>query len=263
MDQSDRHFSKSLEQINHRLDGGSYRCYVSLGVGTGSKDYQILNSKLIDKKGYYFPVDMSPEMLQVGIQAAYEGAPGPDRHQILPVQIDFSRDENVSALQKLFEHFSEDGEPVLFSLLGNTLANFDPDTALLKTLSTLIRPQDRILTWRMATTRQPLRQGGGGGGRGVPQQQAVQAVRVAARAAPEHRPAVGLKNLEFQPAIEGDRVHPDQGHLPEPGRGDVVTLPNYEMVDFPQEGHDPPLPDPQVRGREARRPGRGVRAGHP
>jgi L-histidine Nalpha-methyltransferase len=230
MSQSDRYFSKSLEQIDHRLEGGSYRCYVSLGVGTGSKDYNILNSKLIDKKGYYFPVDMSPEMLRVGIQAATKGS-RPDRHQVLPVQIDFSRDENVSALQKLFEHFSEDG-PILFSLLGNTLANFDPDTALLKTLSTLIRPQDKILV-EVATT-------------------GSLADRAAAEAAEEYRSSkqfkqfacsallqntdlrLGLKNLEFQPAVEGDRAlrikviyrNPDEA---------TFTLPNYEMVDFPEK----------------------------
>ena len=53
-------------------------------------------------------------------------------------------------MKTLFQEIVND-EPILFSLLGNTLANFDDDVALLQTLSSLLRPQDCLLL-EVATT---------------------------------------------------------------------------------------------------------------
>ncbi|NMG09522.1 hypothetical protein DP117_22620 [Brasilonema sp. UFV-L1] len=63
---------------------------------------------------------------------------------MLPIQIDFSIDRNVNELRKLLDRVVNDS-PVLFFLLGNTLANFQRDTKLLQTLSQLMRREDKLL----------------------------------------------------------------------------------------------------------------------
>lgn len=75
------------------------------------------------------------------------------RNRILPVQPDFSSQDNVTELRRLLHGlFGE--EAVTFSLLGNKITNFDNDTELLRTLAEqLLRPQDRLLL-EVATTRQ-------------------------------------------------------------------------------------------------------------
>jgi len=118
--------------------------YVSLGVGTGCKDRQILTELCKIHPGLcYFPVDMSPEMLRIGTQEAIKGIPG-EHCKVLPIQIDFSLLRNVEGSRHLFNQAVGD-EPILFSLLGNTLANFEGDITLLKTIANLLRPQDRLM----------------------------------------------------------------------------------------------------------------------
>jgi hypothetical protein len=58
--------------------------------------------------------------------------------------LDFSREKNIRSLRSLLDEIVGD-EPILFSLLGNTMANFDNDSKLLKTLALLVRPEDRLL----------------------------------------------------------------------------------------------------------------------
>jgi L-histidine N-alpha-methyltransferase len=126
--------------------------YISLGPGTGEKDRAVL---LTLQPSYpdmlYVPVDMSSEMLRICLQ------PIGDlpfiktfRRQTLPVQLDFSDDENLDELQKLRDRLMGD-EPILWGLLGNTAANFEDDLELVERLSTLLRPQDRLML-EVATT---------------------------------------------------------------------------------------------------------------
>ncbi|MEH2153372.1 L-histidine N(alpha)-methyltransferase [Nostoc sp.] len=126
--------------------------YVSLGVGTGEKDQHIL-SLLFNANPdlLYFPVDMSSEMLRLGVQRATRGSKLQGSH-VLPIQVDFSIERNVDELRKLLNKVVNDS-PVLFSLLGNTLANFQQDTELLQTLSKLMRRDDRLLL-EVATTEE-------------------------------------------------------------------------------------------------------------
>jgi L-histidine Nalpha-methyltransferase len=124
--------------------------YVSLGVGTGEKDYQILASLLPHQPNLlYFPVDMSSTMLRMAIQEVTK-LEQLKRSHILPIQIDFSDEKRIENLRNLVEHLVPD-EPVLFSLLGNTLANFQFDVKLLKILSKLMRPDDLLLLEVAAT----------------------------------------------------------------------------------------------------------------
>jgi uncharacterized SAM-dependent methyltransferase len=118
--------------------------YVSLGVGTGVKDRRILRDLSRTRPDlYYFPVDMSPEMLRIGIKESL-GTGDIPRSRLLPIQIDFSIDGNIIELRRMLQQIVGD-EPILYSLLGNTVANFQHDGQLLRTVTGLLRSQDRLL----------------------------------------------------------------------------------------------------------------------
>jgi L-histidine Nalpha-methyltransferase len=150
MKQSIESFRSRWHQIHsNNLPDQKYH-YVSLGVGTGEKDQFILSFLLNTNPDlFYFPVDMSSEMLRLGVQQATQRSQIKGSH-VLPIQIDFSIERNVSELRKLLDRVLND-TPVLFSLLGNTLANFQQDTKLLQNLSKLMRGQDKFLI-EVATT---------------------------------------------------------------------------------------------------------------
>lgn len=126
--------------------------YVSLGVGDGQKDRTILRD-LLDRNRhtYFFPVDMSAEMLRFGIGECRKNG---DllRSQILPIQIDFSTRDNANAIWGVVTSVAGDC-PVLYSLLGNTLANFYDDVELFGVIAGLLRRQDKLLL-EVATTNE-------------------------------------------------------------------------------------------------------------
>jgi uncharacterized SAM-dependent methyltransferase len=149
MQQSIESFSGRWKRVRSKLNGVPYH-YVSLGVGTGQKDRAILHDLLaVQPDLLYMPIDLSAAMLRIGMR---ESAKGLDiaRRQVLPVQLDFAIQENIAQLRVLLQRYVGD-EPILFSLLGNTLANFEDDVELLRTLTGVLRPQDRFLL-EVATT---------------------------------------------------------------------------------------------------------------
>jgi uncharacterized SAM-dependent methyltransferase len=136
-------FGGRWHQIQSKLEDKKYH-YVSLGVGTGMKDRSILRLFLETNPDLlYFPVDMSAEMLRLGVQGVAKGLQLKGS-QILPVQVDFSTSKSISDLRKLLDRVVGD-TPVLFSLLGNTLGNFEDDAKVLQTLSKLMRSEDKFL----------------------------------------------------------------------------------------------------------------------
>jgi Histidine-specific methyltransferase, SAM-dependent len=149
MQQSIESFSGRWKRVRSKLDSVPYH-YVSLGIGTGQKDGVILPDLLgVQPKLLYVPVDLSAAMLRIGVRESARSvnlAPT----QMLPVQLDFAIRDNMAELRALLQRLIGD-EPVLYSLLGNTLANFDDDVELLRTLTSQLRPQDRFLL-EVATT---------------------------------------------------------------------------------------------------------------
>lgn len=125
--------------------------YVSLGPGDGRKDGVLLADLTTANPDLcYLPVDASEELLHLAIRGLVQRLDLPtDRVMSLPW--DFSRRETVAALRRLLDELFG-ATPVLFSLLGNTLAHFDDDTAVLRRLATLLRPGDRLLLEVEATT---------------------------------------------------------------------------------------------------------------
>jgi len=100
---------------------------------------------------YYIPVDMSSEMLRMGTLEPVRGARFPVS-QVLPVQLDFSIADNMDELAQMLARLVGD-DPILFTLTGNTLANFESDEELLSILTGVLRPQDRLLLEVASTTR--------------------------------------------------------------------------------------------------------------
>ncbi len=103
-------------------------------------------------KGLETAVVMSTEMLRLGVYALIRQLKL-SRSRILAVRLDFSSQDNVAELRRLLHGlFGESA--ILFSLLGNTMTNFENDTELLRMLAgQLLRPQDRFVL-EVATTRQ-------------------------------------------------------------------------------------------------------------
>lgn len=123
---------------------------VSLGVGTGAKDGMFLETmRRANPSMLYIPVDMSAEMLRTGSRTAVRDAHFPLDNSI-GLQIDLSLDGNLEEL-KLFLDRLVGEEPILYSLVGNTVANFDDDKEFLNGVAKVLRPQDRMLV-EFATT---------------------------------------------------------------------------------------------------------------
>lgn len=144
-------FLRHWRKLRPHVENGGFHL-VSLGVGTGVKDRTILSDmRRQNRDMYYIPVDMSSEMLRMGTLEPVRGARFP-ASQVLPVQLDFSIADNMEELGQMLARLVGK-DPILFTLTGNTLANFESDEELLSTLTRVLRPQDRLLLEVASTTR--------------------------------------------------------------------------------------------------------------
>jgi len=136
-------FLRHWRRIRPHVDKGGFH-FVSLGVGTGVKDRTILaDLHRQNHDMFYIPVDMSSEMLRLGTHEPVRGVGFP-MAQVLPIQLDFSLADNMKELGEMLNRLVGD-EPILYTLTGNTLANFESDLELLSTITRVLRPQDRLL----------------------------------------------------------------------------------------------------------------------
>lgn len=151
MKKSIESFSLRWHGIRESLNEEPYHL-VSLGPGDGQKDKIVLHD--LGRRNQwlcYVPVDMSTEMLRLGVPALIRELDF-SRSRVLPIQLDFSSLDNVVELRRVLNVLFGD-EAILFSLLGNTMTNYENDTALLGMLaSQLLRPQDRFIL-EVATTQ--------------------------------------------------------------------------------------------------------------
>ncbi|WP_034267745.1 L-histidine N(alpha)-methyltransferase [Actinospica robiniae] len=114
--------------------------YVSLGVGTGDKDRHVIDRlQARNPQMLYVGLDISSAMLNLGTQETRLRIPG----RTLLIELDFEERSSLSALSEFLDRFVED-EPILFSLLGNSLGNIEDDRGFLQTLAAVLRPQDRL-----------------------------------------------------------------------------------------------------------------------
>lgn len=119
--------------------------YVSLGPGDGRKDGVLLEDlSRANADLCYLPVDASEELLHLAVRGLIRRLSLPT-DRVLSLPWDFSMTENVTGLRRLLDELFGP-TPVLFSLLGNTLAHFDDDVAVLRRFAgMLLRPGDRLL----------------------------------------------------------------------------------------------------------------------
>jgi SAM-dependent methyltransferase len=142
--QSNKSFRERWHRLTPALPKNSTMHYVSLGIGTGEKDAHILADLAeLNQKFYYFPVDMSGDLLELGVKTSVERLRG-RRYVVYPIQLDFSTKHSLTELSELIRRCVGE-EPILFSILGNTIANFTDDTDMLKNIVQMLRPQDRLL----------------------------------------------------------------------------------------------------------------------
>lgn len=142
-------FLRHWRKVRPHVEKGGFH-FVSLGVGTGVKDSTILDDLYrVNRNMFYIPVDMSSEMLRMGTHEPVRGARFP-MTQVLPVQLDFSLADNMQELGEMLARLVGD-EPLLYTLTGNTLANFESDEEALSIITHALRPQDRLLL-EVATT---------------------------------------------------------------------------------------------------------------
>jgi SAM-dependent methyltransferase len=225
--------------------------YVSFGPGTGEKDHAVLRSlKRQGPIGSYIPVDMSAEMLRRAVHESIADETV-SRDVVIPVQLDFADASNLTELRTLLDIVT-DGEPVLFSLLGNTISNFPDVRSFLAELARLMRPGDRFVI-EAATTRE------------LNDRWAEAAAKEYRRSAafrtfvhqfsdPLHEPAVRHGQRQLRRKRGERRIPADQGDLPEQlGGGGALLAAGPEPGDLQTEGHHPPAHDAQVPARQPAR----------
>jgi uncharacterized SAM-dependent methyltransferase len=233
MKQSIESFERRWCCIRSALEKKPYH-YVSLGPGDGQKDAVIIRDLRRDNaKLSYVAVDMSMEMLRLGANTLTRHLKL-SRSRILSVQLDFSSPNNVAELRHLLHGlFGE--EAILFSLLGNTMANFVDDTELLRMLAEqLLRPHDKFLL-EVATTRQlndALAQ------EAAEEYEHSRTFREFATSALMHSTdlQIDMDNLLFEGRVESDRaLLMNIIYQNKTGRDIRMTLPDRTSVRFPNE----------------------------
>ncbi|MDU0290546.1 L-histidine N(alpha)-methyltransferase [Saccharothrix longispora] len=229
MKQSLDSFTRRWSRVRGKVGSGFH--HVSFGVGTGHKDRLVLDHLLDHNPDLlYVPVDMSSEMLRLGTQQATHGL-RVRGHRVVPVQLDFSIPENLAEFRDLVHRMVGD-EPVLYSLLGNTMANFDHDAELLAGLTGLVRPQDLFLL-EVATTdalSDELAQDA------VEEYARSRAYREFATSALMHNTdlTITLDAVQFRGAVEGDRALKVKVVYQNGTGGDIMMmLPDRTRVPFP------------------------------
>ncbi len=227
MKESIRNFKNAWRKIAPGLDGGRWH-YVSLGVGNGQKDRVILEQlQTLNPELIYVPVDMSADMLGLGRR---ETSNLISHERAVPIQMDISAHRNLIELKRILRHLLGD-EPLLFSLLGNTLANFEQDERLLRYLGELLRPQDRLLV-EIATTRSVADRAQAAADEYV----SSRFFREFVTSALLHQTdlTMDLEAVEFQGSVEaGDRaLRVEIRYFNRTGSVIRMALPNREVINF-------------------------------
>ena len=121
--------------------------FVSLGVGEGSKDSNIIrdffnkdkHAKLRDDF-LYLPVDMSLDMLRVAIGKIRE-LPS---HRRIAIQRDIEIKDGMKQIAHIAKVLGRD-KPILYGFVGNTIANVEDPEQVLNNIVRVMKPNDLLL----------------------------------------------------------------------------------------------------------------------
>jgi uncharacterized SAM-dependent methyltransferase len=133
-------FQSNWKEVFPHLSVDWYRHYCSLGPGTGEKDAAVVATLFQHRSGNYIGVDMSHDMLRIATQRLRMTA----NAEIMSVEMDFSEADNLRRLRKTLDELCG-LQPILYSLLGNTLGNLDDDRGALRRIRQGMRAEDRLL----------------------------------------------------------------------------------------------------------------------
>ena len=142
-------FPKRWDVLKRQIDSPMH--YVSIGPGTGEKDGFVLKhlASVASAPIVYIPVDISADLLRMSLEISMQGIEE-DAIDVLPIELDIASDRGLEGLKKVIQLMTEG--PVLLSLLGNTLANFQKDAEMLESIATLLSGSDDMLLMELATT---------------------------------------------------------------------------------------------------------------
>jgi hypothetical protein len=115
--------------------------YISLGPGNGKKDQIFLKKILDSQKGsneeiYYYPFDISPMMISHAIRDIVRGL-SPDVLKVKAIVGDFYTD--LKSFEPVYQYRTATN---LFTLLGNTLGNFENEVGFLDRMYQAMFPGD-------------------------------------------------------------------------------------------------------------------------
>lgn len=139
-------FPQYARKLTHLIDKERYN-FVSLGVGEGSKDKDII-SDFFKEDGrnrprenfLYVPVDMSREMLRVAIGAIQELPV----HRRIAIQRDIETQDGMTEIAQIAQIFGQK-QPIMYGFIGNTIANVENPKQVLDNIVRVMRTDDLLL----------------------------------------------------------------------------------------------------------------------
>lgn len=139
-------FPDHARQLANYVDKEQYN-FVSLGVGEGSKDSNIIRdffnqddqAKPRDDFSY-LPVDMSLDMLRVAIGRIQE-LPS---HRRIAIQRDIETKEGMAEIAHIANILGEN-QPILYGFIGNTIANVEDPEHVLNNIVQVMKSEDLLL----------------------------------------------------------------------------------------------------------------------
>ena len=140
-------FPKTAQSLSHFVDPEQYN-FVSLGVGEGSKD-KVLISDFFCSEGrsvprddfLYVPVDMSLDMLRISAEKTQDILL---YHRCIGIQRDIESSGSMAEIAQVAKLMG-DHQPILYSFLGNTIANVENPEEVLKSIAEVMEPDDLLL----------------------------------------------------------------------------------------------------------------------
>jgi hypothetical protein len=139
-------FPDHARQLANYVNKEQYN-FVSLGVGEGSKDSNIIRdffnqddqAKPRDDFSY-LPVDMSLDMLRVAIGRIQE-LPS---HRRIAIQRDIETKEGMAEIAHIAKVLGEN-KPILYGFIGNTIANVEDPEHVLNNIVQVMKSEDLLL----------------------------------------------------------------------------------------------------------------------
>jgi hypothetical protein len=139
-------FPFNARQLAQYVNKEEYN-FVSLGVGEGSKDNEIIKDFFYRDEDFkpredflYLPVDMSLDMLRYAIGNIKELQP----YRRLAIQRDLESKYGMREIAHIAEVLGNN-QPILYGFVGNTIANVENPEQVLNNVVQVMKPNDLLL----------------------------------------------------------------------------------------------------------------------